>query len=107
MQQSAVLTRHSPVMGLACDAWDIRFNCLHPGRSVFAQQHTARLVALLLWPELLSLQGHALMTRHAGSANPCPVIDFDAGFNAWMAYAYGLPKGVTVEKKFGKPFGES
>ena len=47
------------------------------------------------------------MTRHAGSANPCPVIDFDAGFNAWMAYAYGLPKGVTVEKKFGKPFGES
>lgn len=47
------------------------------------------------------------MTRHAGSANPCPVIDFDAGFNAWMAHAYELPKGVTVEKKFGKPFGES
>lgn len=46
------------------------------------------------------------MTRHAGSANPCPVIDFDAGFNAWMAYAYGLPKGVTVEQKFGKPFGK-
>ena len=51
------------------------------------------------------MQGHALMTRHSGSANPCPVIDFDAGFNAWMAYAYGLPKGTTVEKKFGKPFG--
>lgn len=51
-------------------------------------------------------QGHALMTRHSGSANPCPVIDFDAGFNAWMAYAYGLPKGQTVEQKFGKPFGE-
>lgn len=47
------------------------------------------------------------MTRHSGSANPCPVIDFDAGFNAWMAYAYGLPKGQTVEQKFGKPFGES
>lgn len=47
------------------------------------------------------------MTRHAGSANPCPVIDFDGGFNAWMAYAYNLPKGVTVEQKFGKPFGES
>ena len=46
------------------------------------------------------------MTRHSGSANPCPVIDFDAGFNAWMAYAYGLPKGQTVEQKFGKPFGE-
>ena len=55
---------------------------------------------------LFALQGHALMTRHSGSANPCPVIDFDAGFNAWMAYAYGLPKGVTVEQKFGKPFGE-
>lgn len=47
------------------------------------------------------------MTRHSGSANPCPVIDFDAGFNAWMAYAFGLPKGVTVEQKFGKPFGMS
>ena len=53
------------------------------------------------------LQGHALMTRHSGSANPCPVIDFDAGFNAWMAYAYGLPKGTTVADKFGKPFGKS
>lgn len=47
------------------------------------------------------------MTRHSGSANPCPVIDFDAGFNAWMAYAYGLPKGTTVADKFGKPFGKS
>ena len=55
----------------------------------------------------LRLQGHALMTRHSGSANPCPVIDFDAGFNAWMAYAYGLPKGTTVADKFGKPFGNS
>lgn len=52
----------------------------------------------------LNEQGHALLTRHAGSANPCPVIDFDGGFNAWMAYAYGLPKGQTVEQKFGKPF---
>ncbi|KAA6422535.1 MAG: hypothetical protein FRX49_07396, partial [Trebouxia sp. A1-2] len=52
----------------------------------------------------LNEQGHALMTRHSGSANPCPVIDFDAGFNAWMAYAYGLPKGTTVADKFGKPF---
>ncbi len=47
------------------------------------------------------------MTRHSGSANPCPVIDFDAGFNAWMAYAYGLPKGTTVADKFGKPFGKT
>ena len=54
---------------------------------------------------LFLMQGHALMTRHSGSANPCPVIDFDAGFNAWMAYAFGLPKGVTVEQKFGKHFG--
>lgn len=52
----------------------------------------------------LNEQGHALFTRHAGSANPCPVIDFDKGFNDWMAYAYNLPKGVTVEQKFGKPF---
>ena len=55
----------------------------------------------------LCLQGHALMTRHSGSANPCPFIDFDAGFNAWMAYAYGLPKGTTVADKFGKPFGKA
>ena len=46
------------------------------------------------------------MTRHAGSANPCPLIDFDGGFNAWMAAAFNLPKGQTVEQKFGKPFGK-
>ena len=48
-----------------------------------------------------------MMTRHAGSANPCPLIDFDGGFNAWMAAAFNLPKGQTVEQKFGKPFGKS
>ena len=66
-------------------------------------------MTLNAWQSLnlsLRLQGHALMTRHSGSANPCPVIDFDAGFNAWMAYAYGLPKGTTVADKFGKPFGD-
>lgn len=46
------------------------------------------------------------MTRHSGSANPCPLIDFDGGFNDWMAAAFNLPKGQTVEQKFGKPFGE-
>ena len=29
----------------------------------------------------LNLQGHALFTRHAGGANPCPQIDFTNGFN--------------------------
>lgn len=65
--------------------------------------------ALRAWYADLSclVQGHALMTRHAGSANPCPLIDFDGGFNAWMAAAFNLPKGQTVEQKFGKPFGKT
>ena len=36
--------------------------------------------------------------------DPCPAIDFDAGFNAFLAAAYNLPPGVTVEAKFGAPF---
>ena len=81
--------------------------------AVVLQQAVANQAMLLVYSQpcpylthtLCMVQGHALMTRHSGSANPCPVIDFDAGFNAWMAYAYGLPKGTTVEQKFGKPFG--
>jgi len=38
----------------------------------------------------LNEQGHALFTRHAGSRLPCPLIDFDEGFNALMAVAYNL-----------------
>ncbi|KAK9805704.1 hypothetical protein WJX72_012559 [[Myrmecia] bisecta] len=52
----------------------------------------------------LNEQGHALFTRHAGSDLPCPTLDFDGGFNQLLAYAYKLPKGETIEKKFGKPF---
>lgn len=70
-----------------------RGSSLSPGVSLCARSPAA-------------LQGHALMTRHSGSANPCPLIDFDGGFNDWMAAAFNLPKGQTVEQKFGKPFGE-
>lgn len=54
----------------------------------------------------LSEQGHALLTRQAGSVAPCPYIDFDKGFNEWYAEAYNLDwrNGETVEKKFGKAF---
>jgi hypothetical protein len=53
----------------------------------------------------LRLQGHALLTRHLGSDLPCPYVDYDAGWNEWYAAAYNLPKGQTVEDKFGAPFG--
>ena len=36
------------------------------------------------------MQGHALLTRQAGSTAPCPYIDFDKGFNEWYAEAYNL-----------------
>lgn len=52
------------------------------------------------------LQGHALFTRQAGSTIPCPLVDFDGGFNAFMAAAYGLSNGTTVEDQFGSAFGE-
>ncbi len=36
------------------------------------------------------VQGHALLTRQAGSTAPCPHIDFIQGFNQWYAEAYNL-----------------
>lgn len=53
-----------------------------------------------------ALQGHALFTRQAGSTIPCPLVDFDGGFNAFMAAAFSLPKGTTVKDHFGAAFGE-
>ena len=50
-------------------------------------------------------QGHALLTRHLGSDLPCPYTDYDAAWQEWYAAAYNLPKGQTVEDKFGAPFG--
>ena len=49
-------------------------------------------------------QGHALFTRQAGSSDPCPLVDFDGGWNSFFAGAYGLPAGVTVAQRFGAPF---
>ena len=49
-------------------------------------------------------QGHALFTRQAGGLDPCPLIDFDTGFNEFLAAAYNLPPGVTVQAQFGAPF---
>lgn len=54
----------------------------------------------------MCLQGHALFTRQAGSTIPCPLVDFDGGFNAFMGAAFGLSNGTTVEDQFGAPFGE-
>ena len=54
--------------------------------------------------DLCVRQGHALFTRQAGGLDPCPLVDFDGGFNAFMAAAYNLPPGVTVAARFGKPF---
>lgn len=52
----------------------------------------------------LNEQGHALFTRAAGSTIPCPAIDFVGGFNQFLAAAYGLDEGTTVEDKFGSAF---
>ena len=54
----------------------------------------------------LNEQGHALFTRQAGSTIPCPLVDFDGGFNDFMAAAYGLPAGVTVEQQYGSAYGK-
>ena len=56
------------------------------------------------WCEPPARQGHALFTRQPGSLDPCPLVDFDGGFNQFLAAAYNLPPGVTVEAKFGAPF---
>lgn len=50
----------------------------------------------------LNEQGHALFTRQAGGANPCPLVDFVGGFNAFFARAYGL--SGTVEQTYGQAF---
>lgn len=52
------------------------------------------------------LQGHALYTRQAGSTIPCPYVDYDKGFNAVFARAYGLEDGETIAKLFGSDWGE-
>jgi hypothetical protein len=52
------------------------------------------------------LQGHALYTRQAGSTIPCPYVDYDKGFNAVFARAYGLKDGETISKLFGSDWGE-
>lgn len=52
------------------------------------------------------LQGHALYTRQAGAKIPCPYVDYDAGFNAVFARAYGLKDGETISKLFGSDWGE-
>ena len=49
-------------------------------------------------------QGHALFTRQAGGMDPCPLVDFDNGFNQFLGAAYNLPPGMTVASKFGAPF---
>ncbi|KAK9838781.1 hypothetical protein WJX74_003291 [Apatococcus lobatus] len=56
----------------------------------------------LLEEVALSEQGHALYTRQAGSTIPCPYVDYDKGFNAVFARAYGLKDGESISKLFGK-----
>jgi hypothetical protein len=43
--------------------------------------------------------------RHAGGKNPCPLHDFDKGFNDLLGAAYGLYPHKTVEEEYGEPFG--
>lgn len=52
------------------------------------------------------VQGHALYTRQAGSTIPCPYVDYDKGFNAVFARAYGLKDGETIAKLFGSDWGK-
>lgn len=51
-------------------------------------------------------QGHAHFTRAAGSQEPCPLVDFDNGWNEFMAAVYQLPSNETIESRFGERFGE-
>ena len=50
-----------------------------------------------------------LFTRHAGSSIPCPQVDFAEGFNAFMAFAYGVtvPAGSTAVAAITKAYGEA
>ena len=41
------------------------------------------------------MQGHALFTRHAGGQNPCPFVNYTAGFNDVFAAAYGLQASLA------------
>lgn len=50
-------------------------------------------------------QGHALFTRAAGSQIPCPQLDFEGGWNKYMAAVYQLPSNETIKSKFGAAFG--
>ena len=51
------------------------------------------------------MQGHALLTRQAGSALPCPAIDFTGGFSKFYAAAFGLrPTETAIREKFGRDF---
>lgn len=50
----------------------------------------------------LGEQGHALFTRQAGGANPCPATDITGGFNQFFALAYGL--SGTVQQTYGQAF---
>lgn len=53
-------------------------------------------------PIYLVAQGHALFTRQAGGANPCPPTDPVGGFNSFFALAYGL--NGTVQETYGSAF---
>ena len=72
---------------------------------VFTDYHHAQWTADQIRGPML-LQGHALYTRQAGSTVPCPYVDYDKGFNAVFARAYGLEDGETISKLFGSDWGE-
>ena len=44
------------------------------------------------------------MHTQAGGANPCPALDFEGGFNKFLAAAFGLPAGTSIEDKWGVAF---
>ena len=84
------------VRGRGCSCW-------HRGLRVL-QLMQRRLLGL---SATACAQGHALYTRQAGATLACPVVDYDAGFNAVFARAYGLKDGETISKLFGKDWGGS
>ena len=74
-----------------------------PSAKLACSPHTAR-DSQPSCPTRSPVQGHALFTRAAGSTIPCPAIDFVGGFNQFLAAAYGLPEGTTIEEEFGAAF---
>ncbi len=44
----------------------------------------------------LNEQGHALFTRQAGSTIPCPLVDFDGGFNDFMVSSASNSNSLDV-----------